>query len=344
MRKPRTRIVGALDALCRLARSERGMSTVIVALMLPVLLTVEALTVDTAHLFVERRSLQNAADAAALAAAVYLPSTDPAVLEQARSEAIEYAARNGVTISTSDIVFTSQAATNDRVTVRTDGGVDFFFAERIGLSFGAVSSLGSAQIGTVGARGGVMPWGVNEPVGGFVFGQSYCLKLGSNGGGSACNTHVQGNFQALDIDDTGTSSANEYRDRILSGSQTVVAVGDVKQVASGNMNGPTQQGTGCSGNNGRISGNTQTFAQVIEANPSGGYTVLDWSSPRLVIIPVIQVLSAQEVRITGFSIFFLDSCGTNGAVIGRFIDTVLPGGEWAEWSPTSGARMVRLVP
>lgn len=328
--------------ILRRVASERGASTVIIALMMPALLGMQGLVIDGTRLFVERRALQNAADAAALAAAIYLPSTDPAVLTQARLAAVEYAALNGFTIDPGDVVFSADATANDRVTVRTDAEVGFFFAQTLGFTLGAVGSQGTAQIGVVGAKAGVMPWGVEEPVDGFIFGDLYCLKLGSNGGGGACSTARQGNFHALDIDDLGNDSASEYRERIENGSYTVVAVGQVKNVASGNMNGPTQQGTGCSGNDGRLSGNTQTFAEVVETAASG-YRVLDWTSPRLIIIPVVEFPSASEARVLMFSVFFLEDCGSNGAVTGRFIDTIVPGGHWAEWIPGNHATMARLV-
>src|SRR4029453_13169634 len=55
---------------------ELGQVMVVMALGLPVLLGFGAITVDFGNLFVQKRSLQKAADAAALAAAVQLPCTD----------------------------------------------------------------------------------------------------------------------------------------------------------------------------------------------------------------------------------------------------------------------------
>lgn len=326
----------------RALASDRGLSTVIFALVLPAVMGMQALVVDGTRLFVERRALQNAADAAALAAAPYLPTTDPVVLDRARAAAIEYAGINGYEISASDVIFSSEATDNDRVTVRTDADVAFFLAGGLGISLGAVSSRGAAQIGTVGGLGGVMPWGVEEPDGGFIFGTEYCLKLGSGGNGGSCAGANQGNFQALDIDDTGSSSASDYRDRIRWGSHTTVRIGQIKQVSTGNMQGPTQQGTGCSGSGGRISGNSSTFGQVIEAD-ADGYRVMDWTNTRLILIPVVRFPEAHQALVTGFAAFFLEGCGPNGAVTGRFIDTVVPGGEWVAFQPGVGTRAVRLV-
>lgn len=325
--------------------SERGAVTVMFALALPLVIGVQMLVVDGTRVFVERRALQNAADAAALAAAQYLPTTNPTRLALARAEAIEFAASNGVTLSPSDIEFTTDTTPFDRVTVRTHGSAPFFFAPGIGISTGAVSSQGTAQLGVTSGLIGVMPWGAVAPTGGFVFGEQYCLKLGSSGGGGVCDDHEQGNFHALDIDDTGSSSASVYRDRIVSGSNTVVRAGQVKNVSSGNMNGPTQQGTGCSGNSGRISGDDSEFDDIVEAD-GDSYRVLDWSSPRLVVIPRVEFPDSQHALVLGFSAFFIEDCANNGAVVGRFIDTVVPGGEWAPYSAAAGAfgsLAVRLV-
>ncbi|MDA0271517.1 MAG: pilus assembly protein TadG-related protein [Chloroflexi bacterium] len=329
--------------LAALVRSERGISTVLIAMTMPAIMGIQALVIDGTHLYVERRGLQNAADAAALAAASYLPTTNAAALAMARADAVMYAALNGYEISPEDVVFTTDMDDNDRVTVHTQGGVNFFFASGFGTTFGAVSSRGAAQVGTADAIRGVMPWGIEEPPGGFVFGQSYCLKLGSNGGGGGCNDHIQGNFHAIDIDDSGTGSAAIYRAKIASGSSTKVRIGQIKSVMEGNMNGPTQQGTGCSGNSGRVSGNNSTFSQVVQTLDGGGYRVLDWTNTRLVVVPVVTFLNNESAVVTGFSIFFIETCQQNGAVTGRFVDTIVPGAEWTAGVGTSGARIVRLV-
>lgn len=334
-------------ALRRLAArwlgDDRGFATWLLASTLPMLLGVSALVVDSAHAFVERRELQNAADAAALAAAAYLPSTNPIVLSNARSAALAIADANGFTIAASDVVFTTAGTPYDVVTVHTASNVSFFFAPVISLQFTAVGSNAAAQLGSMVGGLGVQPWGVEPPANGFLFGETYCLKLGSNAGGGQCSNAHQGNFHALDIDDMGNSSADVYRDLIASGSYTLVTVGQTKEVVTGNMTGPTQQGTGCNGNSGLISGNTQTFEDVIQANPGGGYTVLDWSSTRLVIIPVVHFPTAHTAQVDGFTVFFVTGCGNNGAVLGKFIDTVVPGGVWGTYNSNYGTRAIRLI-
>ena len=332
-----------IRSFLRYTRDERGFATWMFAISMPVLLGVSSLVVDSGHAFVERRELQNAADAAALAAASYLPSTNASVLNDARNAAIAVAAANGFTIGAADVEFSTDSEPYDVVTVRTTSDVAFFFAPVLSLEFAAVGSNAAAQLGSMVGGVGVQPWGVEPPPSGFAFGETYCLKLGSNGGGGQCALAAQGNFHALDIDDEGNSSANIYKDLIISGSQTLVTVGQTKNVVTGNMVGPTQSGTGCTGNSGLISGNSQSFDDVIEEDPNGGYHVLDWTSPRIVILPVVHFPNNAIAVIEGFAVFFISSCGNNGAVMGQFIDTVVPGGVWGSYNAAYGTRAIKLV-
>lgn len=321
---------------------EDGFAAVMFALCLPIFVGIAALLVDVGHGFADKRELQNAADAAALAAAVYLPSTNGAVLTQAQNAAINYAALNGVTITAADVTFTSTSVENDTVHVATHQTVQFAFAPALGLSASTVRATSAAQLGAITAGLGVMPWGMTKPAGGFNFNQLYCMKLASQG---TCATGTPSNFSEVNVDDSGSSSGSYYSSLIVTGSQTVVHVGQVKDIITGDKSGPTDQGTGCNGNSGRLTGNTQTFADVIQSNGAGGFTVLDLKSPRLVLIPVIKTVNSSQVRVTGFAIFFIDSCGPKASVVGRFVDTVIPNGIWGPLQPGDdyGTHSIRLV-
>jgi len=82
---------------------ERGQVLILVAVALLVLLAFAALAVDVGHLYGERRQMQNAADAAALAGArVLCENWASAATREALAEttAIDYAERNGATTVT----------------------------------------------------------------------------------------------------------------------------------------------------------------------------------------------------------------------------------------------------
>lgn len=318
---------------------ERGTVLVLSVLMLSGLIGMTSLTVDTGRFMVERRQVQNAVDAAALAAAAYLPSEDPGQLAAARNAAVSFAAQNGVTITVADVTISSSSATNDTVEVAAERAVAFAFAQVLGIGSGTAGADALAQIGSLNGATGVLPLGVEYPVSGLVFGETYCLKLGSGG---SCAGAQHGNFEAIDIDHTGSGSADVYSDKLKTGSLTIAQVGDQIDVVHGNMTGPTSQGFGCTGNDGRLTGNTQSFTDVVEQTGES-YRVLDWASPRLALLPLVTYPDADHAVVEGFGLFFIDGCGAQGAVLGRAIDTVVPGGSWGPYRDGEGTRALKVT-
>lgn len=321
-------------------RDDRGMSALLLAILLPAILGMQALTVDVTRMFVERRELQNAVDAASLAAAAYLPSADATVLAHARGAAVAYASLNGVEITEADVTFTADRQSFDRVHVRAQRDVAFAFARHVGISIGAVGGQSVAQVGQLGGMSGILPLGVVPPPGGLRMGETYCLTLGPSGNRNRCPAAIRGDFHAIDIDAIGNNSANIYRSRIATGSLTTVRTGDVRSVVPGNMNNPTQQGFAT-----RLGSNNEAFSDVVERlDGCGGcgFRVLNWESPRIGLVPVINY-GASTTTVLGFAVFFIESNAGNGNVVGRFIDTLVPGGEWAPLSSNRyGTHIVRL--
>ena len=331
-------------ALRQFHTDQRGQAFIIFAAALIPLLGVAALVMDVGQLYVKQRELQNAADAAALAGSALLPGSTASQRAAAMTLAEEFAGLNGVDPADLDISIETRDFPYDTVVAVPRETVEFNFARVLGLDESSVSVHAAAQTGSVAGGRGILPWGVEEPPSGFDFGDSYCLKLGSNGNGGGCSGSNQGNFHALDIDDNGNASANIYRNAIINGSTITVRVGDEKDVVPGNMQGPTSQGTGCSGSGGRIQGNNQDFDDVIETT-ADGYNVLDWDSPRIGLVPIVEFEDAHTASILAFGVFFIEGCGPNGSVSGIFIDTAVPGGEWAPFDEDTffGARAARLV-
>jgi uncharacterized membrane protein len=125
----------------KLLRNQRGVSAVIIALLLVVLLGMAALAVDLGYLYVTRNELQNVADAAALAAtrrlgeiyqampgnlqADYDLSNFPTDRTDMENIAIEVAGMNkaaaaGITILNADIEFGQWDFVNRSLTVTDD--------------------------------------------------------------------------------------------------------------------------------------------------------------------------------------------------------------------------------
>src|SRR5436190_14773369 len=81
------------------SESERGQALVLVALTLPLFFAIVALVVDGSTLMAKRRTVQNAADAAALAGSLELPASGPCLIgacqNKLRSVIADYSQKNG---------------------------------------------------------------------------------------------------------------------------------------------------------------------------------------------------------------------------------------------------------
>jgi len=107
----------------RRLRNERGQALVIFVLFLPVLIGFAALVLDVGNWYVQKRFVQNAADAAVLAGAQDLPNTSAA-----QAQAQDYVTKNGGGITN----VTFPTSTKIRVTVTRN--VPTYFAKVFGLS------------------------------------------------------------------------------------------------------------------------------------------------------------------------------------------------------------------
>jgi Flp pilus assembly protein TadG len=115
-------------------RSESGQALVIFALFLPVLIGFGALVIDVGNLYAQKRFVQNAADAAVLAAAQDLPDT-----AAAQAQAQSYVTRNGG--GTAVVSFPD--STTIHVTVTRH--VPTYFAKLFGISTWDIPASATAK-------------------------------------------------------------------------------------------------------------------------------------------------------------------------------------------------------
>ncbi len=115
------------------ARDQRegGQMLVLFVLALGVLMGFVAMTVDVGMIFVERRSLQNAADAAALAAVQELPESPSEAVAAAEewAEMNGYEGEDGATIT----ITTPYQGDPDSIEVVIEEEMPFIFARVLGL-------------------------------------------------------------------------------------------------------------------------------------------------------------------------------------------------------------------
>lgn len=203
----------------RRLKEEGGAVLILFALVIIVLFGFTVLAVDAAHAFVERRNSQNAADVAAVGAAVqaiYNTGTDTQIADEIIAEAQRLVQTN---ISTSNWASCNDAdalpftwasvrggPTNciswtegfRRVRVRVPTRqIDTFFAAIIGVDSVPVAAAAEVE-GLAEGLGGVLPFGVLSDAGD---GSLLCLKTqnGQNKVPDACDPAVSGNFGYLDF-------------------------------------------------------------------------------------------------------------------------------------------------
>lgn len=312
------------------SENEKGQALVLFALSLGVLAGLVALTIDVGFIFRERRQLQNAADAAALAGVAFLPG-DPVAAEAA---ARDWAGQNGLAAVEVDAVEFENG--NTLIRVKTKRGVSALFARALGLLNFQVKAKAAARVGSLNGNRQAMPWGLLQgdsdclnAQGNAIFGQSCLVKAGAQGA-------IQGWRGALDYDGPGDAEPQEYLNDIIYGqTQTVycprgfadpVCQSSTVDTQTGNIVGQTRQGLEdrlarepvCDSN----SNGKDDFGEVFKSNAGANppYTVACPNSPRLMILPIVSYSSepVQVVTIEGWALAYLESYAcTDGSCQGQ---------------------------
>jgi len=312
-------MINIMRGVKNLQAGEKGTALVIVAAALTVILGMTALVADVGALTLEKSKLQNATDAAALAAARELPDT--AAAEQ---KAKEYLALNHVDIENSEISFSGSG----KITVKASKTQDFLFAPALGIYHGTASARSAAVCGSVSSITGVVPFGIPDQQ--MVYGVEYKLKAGSK------DDYGPGNYGALALELRGASS---YLNNLKYGYSGVLSVGDWVETEPGNMSGPTEDGI-----NYRLNRCPHT--------PRCSITSYHSDCPMVMIVPVFEPTSLggrTKVLLVGFAAFLLKGVqgkGNANDVTGYFLQIVPPEGHKYALDPNQashGLRTARLI-
>jgi Flp pilus assembly protein TadG len=175
--------------LQRLKGSESGQSIVIIALAMTAIIAMAALVLDGGYAYLERRRVQNAADAAVLAGVRYL-ATDKSATD-IRGTIDDYARRNGINSPGTSIKAYFVDADNQIIDAVNQVGTvprpddargivlkageqhDTFFAQVIGFPKMQVSALAQASYAVAGKAPRLLPIAVVSQT--LTFGTSYTL-------------------------------------------------------------------------------------------------------------------------------------------------------------------------
>ena len=221
-------------------------------LVVPALLGVSGLVVDGGNWLVNRRELQNAADAAALTGASKIPSGT----SQARDAANEQYSKNGLPSDSLTVSNTTDHVTDDSVPVTASRNVDTFFTTSFGLDSVTETATAQATVESFTTINGVtaMPWGVLQ--GTYVPGQPY-----SSTPRPPPTPTTAHSASPTSPAPTAPSPAAQTSTKTKSpGLQPVcpITLGETLQTEPGDNSGPTAQGL-----NTRIT-NWQTADQIVD--------------------------------------------------------------------------------
>jgi len=190
-----------------------------VLLAMVALMAMLALAIDGGYAYAQRRRMQNAADAAAVAGA-YVRALDGSEA-QVDSAVHQYATANGAT-------GVNWAYLNDQTTVQVTASYAFptFFAGIVGLSQMTASAVAEASIEYLSAADNLLPMTIEDDD--FVIGQSYELW--------GDDPEASGSFGWLDWNG-GSSSSGELADNIANPSNSGYwQIGDTVPAAEGVAN------------------------------------------------------------------------------------------------------------
>ena len=285
--------------------NQKGSIAVIAALSMITLMGLTAFVLDFGVYYNEASRLQNALDSAALAAAKDLPavSITCADWDEAKSDAITYAGSNGFSITQNNIepVYKDNIITEEITGIKVSKSiqVNYNFAKVLGISFATVSRSATAGLTPAGGITGAIPLSItasslnNAIAAGAVTNLTIKCSSNANDVGIDC-TGVSGWFGALRFDGSGAST---YSNLLAYGYTGALHVGQVLDMENGNMSGPTMDGF------------TTRYNRCTHGCTASNH---EPNCPRLIYIPVVEVLSSSQVKIAAFSTFFLTECGGSG--------------------------------
>jgi putative Flp pilus-assembly TadE/G-like protein len=210
--------------MSRRLRSDSGQALVVTVVFMLCLLGGVALTLDVGSWYREHRQAQTTADAAALAAAQFLPNQDTA-----KSTAQDYATKNGGGIdAVNGITFSGSLLPNDTVTIHITRTAPGFFSKLFSIDSASVHAHAAARAGVPFDARWVAPISVNKlhpklaGAGCPCFGPSNqtTLPLGKTG--------APGAFALVNLDDSvnGTIGASTLGEWISKGFNAYLPLGD----------------------------------------------------------------------------------------------------------------------
>lgn len=315
----------------RMNKEQNGSVIVVVAICMALFIGIMAFVLDFGSEYVQISRLQNALDCAALAAARELPaeSLSSPDWDDAKNTAVHYAGLNGIE-NAGKITITPvyKDNTTDKriigITVSMDDTVKYKFAGIFGIQSGNVKRSATAMLKTVSGMSGLIPLCVtSDTLHNLAVGSLSTIKYGT------CLTDINsGWFGIVQLDGSGASI---YRDDFVNGCERTVNAGEILDIQTGNLSGPT----------------IQAFSDRIIGHTSCTYLHHEADCPRISTVPVVSIVEDKGVEVVGFARFFIVSVngnGTDSSVTAIYMgDSVLPDAVTAGNAGDFGLYVVKLT-
>ena len=298
---------------CR--KNEHGQAVVLMVISLAMLIGMCALVLDVGGWFREKRQLQAAADASALAGAQALPES----WSTAKSLALEFADKNGGGVLAASVISGTTFVSGDTISVSAQKDQAGNFSGMLGVKSVSIHATASAVRGSfTGWAKGLAPWVIDKPS--ILFGQIFTFKVASGDQASA------GNFGGVDLPvkekgcDYG-SGGNDYYDLIaMRDHSCLVKVTGSLPVEPGN-----KAATGTAVKDRGAKQNFDPYS-ILTTYANGTTEITDYNNPNVIVIPVIKAFhqgSSAPFVVTGFAWFIITSW-TNKEVTGLFVRSGAP--------------------
>ena len=336
----------------RRVRGESGQALILAAAAMVVILGMAAMAIDVGMFLQERRDLQNAADAAALAGAQDLPGSPGSAVISATS----WAEQNGIgTGELEGVTVSTTYASNDTVTVQVKRDVPWLFARVLGRGSDTMRADASARVGSPETASNVMPFSLLEDdkeALESMYGQVVGIKFSAQG------TASPGNYGLLDF---GAEGSGDLRDSIENGGD--ITIGGFEDPLTGNKVGQVRQALEA-----RLDLSSEacdTFDEVFVAdgdawrfrsNQCNPWEDAGALSNRVALVPVIPQFyqgSSEPVSITAVALVYLvdvphsaafcpqgNDCDVMAIFLKAYDDF---GSILGEYDPNSDIRFARLV-
>lgn len=269
-------------------KNERGNVLMIVSLGFTTFLGIVGLVIDGGLFYMEKTSLQKAANAAVLSGAQELMDEQMDV-ELVVNEVLD---RHDESASLDHLNIELEKSVS--LTLSRDMQTAFMMI--FGVNAVEITADARAGIGPVGRADGVAPLGIDESIE-LVYEEEYLLKVDEE------DVDV-GNFGILALEGTG---AKTYEETLKEGSDTEFSIGDIVGTQTGNIANPTRRAT--------------DYLISLCDDP------YDRQCGRTILIPVYKPINpdgnqVKEIEITGFAHFYiLEPLDTNEKTIrGKFIE------------------------